>query len=112
MDTRQRFYLEAMGIQVWEQRQSANVGKPPIMEIPEEVPFQVDSSLPPSEKVLGWEELAACVANCTACPLHKNRTQTVFGAGSREAKWLIVGEAPGADEDRLGEPFVGRAGRL
>lgn len=112
MDTRQRFYLEAMGIQVWEQRQPANIGKSSIIEIPEEVLCQVDSFLPPSERVPGWEELAARVANCTACPLHKNRTQTVFGAGSREAKWLIVGEAPGADEDRQGEPFVGRAGRL
>jgi uracil-DNA glycosylase family 4 len=44
--------------------------------------------------------------------LSKTRTQTVFGTGSRRAQWLIVGEAPGAEEDRQGEPFVGRAGQL
>src|SRR5690606_27790659 len=44
--------------------------------------------------------------------LHATRTQTVFGVGNREAEWMIVGEAPGAEEDRRGEPFVGRAGKL
>jgi len=48
----------------------------------------------------------------TACGLCSSRTQTVFGVGNRQADWLIVGEAPGADEDRQGEPFVGRAGKL
>ena len=61
---------------------------------------------------LDWEALEARVARCTLCELHKTRTQTVFGVGNREADWLIVGEAPGADEDRQGEPFVGRAGQL
>jgi uracil-DNA glycosylase family 4 len=59
-----------------------------------------------------WAELRARVAACTRCALCNTRTQTVFGVGSQTAEWLIVGEAPGADEDRQGEPFVGRAGQL
>jgi DNA polymerase len=59
-----------------------------------------------------WPELRARVAACTRCSLSTTRTQTVFGVGSLEAEWLIVGEAPGAEEDRQGEPFVGRAGQL
>ncbi|HUJ28281.1 MAG TPA: uracil-DNA glycosylase [Myxococcales bacterium] len=60
----------------------------------------------------GWIELKAAVPACTACKLHQGRTQTVFGVGDEGADWLLVGEAPGAEEDRLGEPFVGQAGRL
>ena len=60
----------------------------------------------------GWDEIAAEVAACVKCPLSACRTRTVFGVGDRNAHWLIVGEAPGADEDRQGEPFVGRAGQL
>jgi uracil-DNA glycosylase family 4 len=59
-----------------------------------------------------WPELEAAVKGCTRCPLHSTRTQGVFGVGNRQARWMIVGEAPGADEDRQGEPFVGRAGQL
>jgi len=59
-----------------------------------------------------WIELKKAVPACTACSLHKGRTQTVFGVGDEQADWLLVGEAPGAEEDRLGEPFVGQAGRL
>jgi DNA polymerase len=61
---------------------------------------------------LSWEALADAVAHCTACKLHLTRTQGVLGVGDRNADWLIIGEAPGADEDRLGEPFVGQAGKL
>ena len=60
-------------------------------------------------------ELAALrskVAACTACPLHANRRQTVFGVGNPRADWMFVGEGPGEEEDRRGEPFVGRAGKL
>jgi len=56
--------------------------------------------------------LKQAVPACTACGLHKGRTQTVFGVGDEQADWLLVGEAPGAEEDRLGDPFVGQAGRL
>jgi DNA polymerase len=59
-----------------------------------------------------WDALRARVAACTLCPLAATRTQTVFGVGNPRAEWLIVGEAPGAEEDRRGEPFVGRAGQL
>lgn len=59
-----------------------------------------------------WETLQQCVANCTACPLHAARTQTVFGSGSHQAKLMIIGEAPGFHEDQQGKPFVGRAGQL
>ena len=59
-----------------------------------------------------WAQLADAVAHCTACKLHSSRTQGVLGVGDHNADWLIIGEAPGADEDRLGEPFVGQAGKL
>ncbi len=61
---------------------------------------------------LDWPELQTTVSSCTACELHKTRTQTVFGVGDHAAQWMIIGEAPGADEDKQGEPFVGRAGQL
>jgi DNA polymerase len=61
---------------------------------------------------MGWDELKATVKGCTACPLRAGCTQTVFGVGDEKADWLLIGEAPGAEEDRLGEPFVGQAGRL
>jgi len=63
-------------------------------------------------KALDWSDLADQVRTCTACDLHTGRTHAVFGVGSQQADLLIVGEAPGADEDRQGEPFVGRAGQL
>src|SRR3990172_311798 len=59
-----------------------------------------------------WAELTAAVATCQACPLAKTRTNTVFGVGDQQADWLIIGEAPGAEEDARGEPFVGQAGKL
>jgi DNA polymerase len=65
-----------------------------------------------TEKKPGWIELKQAVPGCTACGLHKTRTQTVFGVGDENADWMLIGEAPGAEEDRLGEPFVGQAGKL
>ncbi len=59
-----------------------------------------------------WLQLKAAVPACTACALHKTRTRTAFGVGDENADWMLIGEAPGAEEDRLGEPFVGQAGRL
>lgn len=61
---------------------------------------------------MDWDPLMAAVAACRACGLCETRTQTVFGTGNRDADLLVIGEAPGADEDRQGEPFVGRAGQL
>ena len=59
-----------------------------------------------------WLPLKAAVSSCTKCGLHKTRTQTVFGVGDENADWMLIGEAPGAEEDRLGDPFVGQAGKL
>lgn len=61
---------------------------------------------------LDWDALRQHIAACKACELHRTRTQTVFGVGNQQADLLIIGEAPGADEDRQGEPFVGKAGKL
>ncbi len=61
---------------------------------------------------MDWAELKATAAACTACGLRKTCTQTVFGVGDERADWLLVGEAPGAEEDARGEPFVGQAGKL
>jgi DNA polymerase len=61
---------------------------------------------------LGWDELTTEVAGCRACRLCETRTQTVFGVGNPKAEWMLIGEAPGAEEDARGEPFVGQAGRL
>jgi len=66
----------------------------------------IDASL------MDWTALQATVSTCTLCDLHQSRFQTVFGTGSHSADVLIVGEAPGADEDKQGEPFVGQAGQL
>ncbi len=86
--------------------QTAHGGRPAAPAPAPSVPAAIDVG------DLGWDALQAAVARCTACELHATRTQTVFGTGNRNADWMIVGEAPGADEDRLGEPFVGRAGQL
>jgi DNA polymerase len=59
-----------------------------------------------------WIPLKAAVSGCIKCGLHKTRTQTVFGVGDENADWMLIGEAPGAEEDRLGDPFVGQAGKL
>jgi len=59
-----------------------------------------------------WASLQAEVRPCTRCPLHRGRTQAVFASGDRAARWMVIGEAPGAEEDRQGEPFVGSAGQL
>ena len=95
MSTVREQYLEAMGITVWLRR---NV----------EVTETVISDL--SEQ--GWNELQESVRSCTRCDLCHGRTQTVFGVGNHEADLLIIGEAPGAEEDKIGEPFAGRAGQL
>ena len=65
-----------------------------------------------AESIEGWIPLKAAVSGCTKCALHATRTQTVFGVGDENADWMLIGEAPGAEEDRLGDPFVGQAGKL
>lgn len=61
---------------------------------------------------MDWLQLEATVAACRACGLCAGRTQTVFGVGARSADWMVIGEAPGENEDRQGQPFVGQAGKL
>ena len=82
-------YLKAMGVQQWIARDAV----------------ATDDSR-------DWQQLEAQVSGCSLCGLQESRTQTVFGAGNRDADWMVVGEAPGAEEDRQGEPFVGPAGQL
>lgn len=65
-----------------------------------------------SAPIQNWEQLADAVTHCTACKLHTTRTQSVLGVGDRNADWLVIGEAPGAEEDEQGEPFVGQAGQM
>jgi len=75
-----------------------------------------EAETPGSGKVqvteMDWPQLKAKVKGCADCALRAGCTQTVFGVGDESADWMLVGEAPGAEEDRLGEPFVGQAGKL
>jgi uracil-DNA glycosylase len=89
---RRAAYLKALGVPDWRSR----------IAVPGAPVVSGDS----------WDAVAAEVADCRKCGLAGCRTRTVFGVGDRVAQWLVVGEAPGADEDRQGEPFVGRAGQL
>lgn len=91
--------LATLGVDVWVRR-----GAPEIVDAP-----IADQDADESPDL---EALAARVAACRRCELHTTRTQTVFGIGDGNADLLIIGEAPGAEEDRRGEPFVGRAGQL
>lgn len=61
---------------------------------------------------MDWPALREAVAGCRACGLCESRRQTVFGVGNEQAHWMLIGEAPGEQEDRQGEPFVGKAGQL
>ncbi|QBK06371.1 uracil-DNA glycosylase [Hylemonella gracilis] len=75
-------------------------------------PVALPRALPADIAAMDWDDLEAAVAGCQACGLCKSRKNTVFGVGHRQARWLIVGEAPGENEDLQGEPFVGQAGKL
>jgi len=101
-------YLTEIGIPVWKLRKpnatAAEVAAPSAELRRVDAPEGVSGDV--------WSELAERVRTCTRCALHKGRTQTVFGVGRRDAQLFVIGEAPGADEDRQGEPFVGRAGQL
>jgi DNA polymerase len=105
IDPRHAAYLDALGVDVYVRR-----------GLPAQSPAPGDAAGPdvaePSAAGLDWSALRERVAACTRCDLHSTRTQTVFGAGSEAARWMFIGEAPGAEEDRQGEPFVGRAGQL
>jgi len=127
--------LDAMGIDVWVRRgtdrQPESAGEefvtdePFIEEIIDSPDLAITQETIPVEMPVAnieqttdevwnddWEKLEKRVATCIKCDLHTSRTQTVFGVGNKNADWLIIGEAPGTEEDRQGEPFVGRAGQL
>jgi DNA polymerase len=100
-ELQRREYLDAMGIDVWVERADSDP------ESEELTRSDAESVTPPD-----WDSLQQAVSSCTNCALHESRTQTVFGVGNPNADWLFIGEAPGAEEDRRGEPFVGRSGQL
>jgi len=89
----------------------AEMGLAPVWRLRKENAPQQDA-VAQAQPALDWIPLKALVSGCTACGLHKTRTQTVFGVGDPDADWMLIGEAPGAEEDRLGDPFVGQAGKL
>lgn len=93
-------------------RATAETAARPCLSARETIPSGATAPAMDADAAQAWEILRAEVAPCVRCELHKQRTQTVFGAGNPQADWLVIGEAPGADEDRLGEPFVGKAGQL
>ena len=116
-DSRRLAYLEALGVDVYVRREPAPklAARPrvPSESVPAAVPQPIPAAVATgAEGTLDWDPLRAMVAACTRCALHESRTQTVFGVGNPRARWMFIGEAPGAEEDKRGEPFVGRAGQL
>ena len=125
---RQYQYLEALGIDVYRVREPqdkarnpAAAGLEPALAGPlaagaVDQAGSAGTDAPASQQeggaALDWDALQHKVAECRQCPLHEGRTQTVFGVGDVNADLMLIGEAPGAEEDRRGEPFVGRAGKL
>ncbi len=108
-EARRRQYLSAMGITVWENRHRVvTFGTPFAASAVADIMAPVSGAVAD----LDWATLQRAVITCTRCELHKTRKRTVFGVGDARAQWMFVGEAPGADEDAQGEPFVGRAGQL
>lgn len=113
-EQRRRWVLQAMGLTLWESRAGAPAPAPQPAPPPEVQPeVQPEPAADPDASAgSDWETLEAEVGACQRCGLHAGRSNPVFGVGARDARWMIVGEAPGAEEDRRGEPFVGRAGKL
>lgn len=123
--TRRKQYLQALGIPVWEARATGPgivTAVAMVPEVDDAKPvrlsdvnidgYGVDMAMASDLEHMNWDALVARVKDCSKCRLRAGCTQTVFGVGNREAPLLVVGEGPGADEDRVGEPFVGRAGKL
>lgn len=92
-------YLKEMEIDLWQSKKTADTS----------CLMTADNEL---QVVADWPELEKQVTTCALCGLHKTRTKVVFGIGNKNAKVMFIGEAPGANEDLQGEPFVGRAGML
>lgn len=117
-------YLNALGIEVYKLRKRESqkgTGLKPVpgstlatgvIERADPVSSDGIATQPGGGVIPDWETLQREVSECRLCPLHEGRTQTVFGVGDMNADWMLIGEAPGAEEDRRGEPFVGRAGKL
>lgn len=110
-------YLQRLGIVRWELREpsdpATDVDAAAGPAVAEPVPVVADAPAPvPMEMASDWSSLEAQVAACSACELHVARNRTVFGSGKRDAEWMIIGEAPGVDEDQSGAPFAGAAGEL
>jgi uracil-DNA glycosylase family 4 len=98
-------YLEALGVDVWVSKFAIAPAPLPAAPLPAAPSVFADTA--------GiWQALQDEVRSCTRCGLCQTRTQTVFGVGKQCAELLVIGEAPGQDEDAQGEPFVGRAGQL
>ena len=116
-ESQRRAYL-ALGIgPLWRARrgEGAAVADAAVMEAVVTDAAVADTAADPvvmDVAAMDWPALRAAVAECRACDLCRTRTRTVFGVGDERASWLVIGEAPGAEEDRRGEPFVGSAGRL
>jgi len=118
-EARRGDYLQAMGVTRWRRRGFSTAphaegeafeGEAPPPQTPPEVAPPPSANTPLGD--LDWPALRERVRACRACELRAGCTQTVFGVGNTQADLLVIGEAPGADEDRQGEPFVGRAGQL
>lgn len=103
LSARQQEYLRLMGVELWLPRHGG---------VAASAAPAGSSAADVDAGGADWETLRREVAACVKCELHKGRTQTVFGVGNTRAGIMLVGEAPGAEEDRQGEPFVGRAGKL
>ncbi|HLW73835.1 MAG TPA: uracil-DNA glycosylase [Gammaproteobacteria bacterium] len=122
MDSKRQSRLQDLGITPWVPRKGTKLTQTPrtsaaAASSPAPEPLVIPNGVAGDERAaaiaaMDWDTLKAAVKVCTACGLRAGCTQTVFGVGDERAKWLFIGEAPGADEDRLGEPFVGRAGQL
>ncbi|MEO0364304.1 MAG: uracil-DNA glycosylase [Pseudomonadota bacterium] len=113
--------LEALGIDQWRLRSVAPITNAPTTDGPDDADEsdRATTDTQPAEvliesdaPVIDWSLLRHNVKRCTKCRLHETRTQAVFGVGAESAQMMVVGEAPGAEEDRRGEPFVGRAGQM
>jgi DNA polymerase len=112
IDPRHAAYLDALGVDVYVRRELPVRAPGPGRATRGQPVVAVPGPAPGEAAGLDWSALRERVAACTRCELHSTRTQTVFGVGSPTARWMFIGEAPGAEEDRQGEPFVGRAGQL
>lgn len=114
-EQQRRQYLDAMGIQSWSLRQAHSEPQLEIDEVQQDEPVAAAAAeqvITQPQLAPDWTTLEQQVKACQNCELSQQRTQAVFGVGNRKADWMVIGEAPGADEDAQGEPFVGRAGKL